>query len=1693
VGFTTVPTAVCGDGVLDPGEGCDDGNTDPGDCCSATCTLEPEGSPCDDDLNDCTSDACDALGVCGHLAQPDGLVCDDGDGCTTADQCTAGVCVGAGLPDTDGDLLCDALDPDDDGDGVPDGLDADPLDRFLCRDADADGCDDCSSGMDDPGSDGPDFDGDGLCESEVLIGASQDTTLYESSTGDISNGSGQHFFAGRTAAGDIRRGLIAFDVAGSIPPGSVVHDVVLTLEMSRTGSASHSVGLHRVLADWGEAGSDAPSQEGGGTAAQVGDATWLYGYYATTPWASAGGDFDPLASDNRPVDNEAAYTWSSPGMVADVQAWLDAPATNYGWMLIGNEASPATSKRFDSREHPAMPPELWIHFSPSTPTFGACCAGDGSCSFADSGASCGAGGGAYQGDGTICAPNPCPQPVGACCASDGTCTEDTAVACAAGGRVYEGDLTTCAPDLCPLTELAPYVDPLPIPPVAQPVAGVAGGEADYEIAMTEFPQQLHRDLPATTVWGYDGSFPGPTIEATAHERVRVKWINDLRDDLGLPRTEHYLPVDLCPHGPNMHGASPRTVVHLHGAHTKEEWDGYPEDTILPGEFRDYEYPNHQLPATLWYHDHALGITRLNIYLGLAGFYLIRDAFEQGLGLPDGAYEIPLVVQDRSFDADGSFRYPAQWQETFFGDHNLVNGKVAPYLDVAQGKYRFRILNGANSRSYTFALSGGLSFELIGTDGGLLPAPVTLNEITLTPAERADVVVDFSGLPAGTEIFLTNSAPAPLTAPPGTGVVPEVMKFVVQGVAGFTGALPATLRPMQGHQEADAVEFRDFELTKEPDACTGFTWLINGLHWDDITEYPELGTTEVWRFINRSEMTHPMHVHLVMFQVLDRQPFTVVDDVVVPQGVPTPPAPHESGWKDTVPVYPGEIVRVIAKFEDYTGKFAHHCHIAEHEDQEMMRQFEVLDFCGNGVLGPTEECDDGNTAPGDCCSATCTWEPAGSACTPDANTCTRDVCDGAGVCTYPIESDGTSCDDGVACSVADECSVGVCTGMPSPDTDGDTQCDAVDADDDDDGVPDGADSAPLDPFLCRDLDGDSCDDCSSGTDAPTDDGTDTDLDGLCDLGDPDDDGDGVPDADDQAPLDPSTCRDVDADTCDDCSSGTDDPANDGLDTDGNGRCDRADLDDDSDGLENGWEQGFGTSVGSADSDGDGVEDAVELAAGSDPALASSVPNSGVTYQAGVLTGVSNSGWTTVALDDSYTSMVVVASARYDAASPPLVVRIQNASGSSFDARVDRADGAAGGVSGVEVHYLAVEEGVYSEAAHGLRMEAVRFTSSVTDRRRSWVGEPRSYQQTYAEPVVLGQVLTTNDPRFSVFWAGGQDPTASPDGSFLRVGKHVGEDPDTERLDEILGYVVLESRAGRFGAQLFAAGIGADVVTALAKPPPALQLLPDFGGLRAALVAQSGMQDADGSWAVLARPLDPTWPVLAVAVDEELIGDGERQHRTERVAELALADTPHASFWWEDGDAAALPPAATAEGPGGLSAVLGSFAQATDVDLYEVQIQDPARFSARTRGPEDTTLYLFHTGGEGVAANADDGTPPQAVFAPGDPITSGLEPGNYLLGIARHGMQPLSGGSAIFPAALSGGGQGPIQSGPVDAWGGAATGEAASYAIALEGAEFTAVPEPRSTWMLIAGCTALAGLQRRRRAPSAARRSRAEAGS
>jgi len=523
----------------------------------------------------------------------------------------------------------------------------------------------------------------------------------------------------------------------------------------------------------------------------------------------------------------------------------------------------------------------------------------------------------------------------------------------------------------PGADLTPYLDALPIPGVLRQTPG------NTRVVMSEFRQQLHRNLPPTKLWGYNGTYPGPTIEVTRGTPASFLW------DSNLP-PKHFLPIDHKLHGADMGAPEVRNVVHLHGIKTMPESDGYAEAWFTPGfkvvgsafQTKFYQYPNDQPGTTLWYHDHALGISRLNVLAGLAGFYIIRDPAEDSFNLPSGPYEIPLLIQDRLFNSDGSLLYPTEpdgtqevWIPEFFGDTVLVNGKVWPYLDVEPRKYRFRILNGSNARFYHMQLvesdragnllgNAGPVFHQIGTDGGLLPGPVTLTDLLMAPAERFDIVIDFSGLD-GKNFVLTNDAPAPF--PGGGEVVPaQVMQFrVSKRLSGAdNSSLPDTLQPLELLRPADAVRVRNLELSEADRDSDGYPIIgqLDGLRWSDpVTENPRAGSTEIWNLVNTTGDAHPIHVHLVEFQILERQKFNQRpwDSArnLVYTAAPQPPATNERpARKDTVIAYPGMVTKIIARFDLPAGvnatagqrfRYMWHCHILEHEDNEMMRPFDVV--------------------------------------------------------------------------------------------------------------------------------------------------------------------------------------------------------------------------------------------------------------------------------------------------------------------------------------------------------------------------------------------------------------------------------------------------------------------------------------------------------------------------------------------------------------------------------------------------------------------------------------------------------------------------------------------------------------------------------------------------------------------------------
>lgn len=644
------------------------------------------------------------------------------------------------------------------------------------------------------------------------------------------------------------------------------------------------------------------------------------------------------------------------------------------------------------------------------------------------------------------------------------------------------------------TSIPQFVTPLAIPQVMPKTSSPDKKIDYYEIAVRQFPQQiLPAPLPPTTVWGYGAikdpasfSYPARTIEAKVNKPVRVKWINDLKDPVTGNYLPHLLPVDQTLHWANpamdcldMPGmpmtdcrgssqlpyAGPVPLItHLHGAHVGPESDGHPEAWYLPAANNivpcdasgmpvgcyatsgsDYaqipgvpaqagaavfQYPNDQRATTLWYHDHTLGMTRVNVYAGPAGFYLLRGGKTDlpGGTLPSGKYEIPLVIQDRAFNADGSLFYPDNrayfeglnfpshpdpqfpgagslqipfipdsalgglpsdvspiWNPEFFGDTIVVNGQTWPFLNVEPKKYRLRLLNGSDSRFFILTADMPLTFWQVGADGGFLPAPAPQTQLLIGPAERADVIVDFSAYKPGTIITLQNIGP---DEPFGGGVpgvdfvsanpatTGKVMQFrVVKGMGPDTTANPATLLLPAAPRLGAESFVRQVSLNEEESQTVFVTTDANGnivedlagvpfgpteallgsldangfpipLEWmNAITENPALGATEVWEIFNFTADAHPIHIHLVQFEIIDRQQLETDADgmamkpaVLVPN-TNRPPEAWETGTKDTVIVYPGEMARVKAKF-DIPGEFIWHCHILSHEDNEMMRPYYV---------------------------------------------------------------------------------------------------------------------------------------------------------------------------------------------------------------------------------------------------------------------------------------------------------------------------------------------------------------------------------------------------------------------------------------------------------------------------------------------------------------------------------------------------------------------------------------------------------------------------------------------------------------------------------------------------------------------------------------------------------------------------------
>ena len=488
--------------------------------------------------------------------------------------------------------------------------------------------------------------------------------------------------------------------------------------------------------------------------------------------------------------------------------------------------------------------------------------------------------------------------------------------------------------------LAPYVDPLPLPSTLRstelrPDPTNPNQKLPlYRVRIEELHAKLHRDLPPTRLWGFNGSSPGPLFETRSGQGLLVEWQNRLPE-------KHFLPIDhnLC--GAEADQPEVRCVIHLHGGRTPAASDGYPEHWVTPGNSFVCHYPNRQDAAMLFYHDHTMGINRLNIYAGLQGLFIVRDKTEDSLHLPIGPYEIPLILYDRALRADGQLDYEtsgipnAPWVPEVYSNVMLANGMLFPYLNVEPRLYRFRVMNGSNARFFRISFGDDpAQMHIIGSDQGLLSAPVPAKRINLAPAERTDILLDLAPY-AGKNVILRSDSF-------------EILQLRVAGSkASEATSLPSSLRSIDPLPESKAIKTRRLTLNEATDKVQqsmGMT--LNSSRWHmPVTEKPVLNTVEIWEIVNLTEDTHPIHLHLVKFRLLDRRPFDVFDYLDKTElrftGPAIPPSPEEAGWKDTIRCEQGHVTRIIIPFEGFAGRYVWHCHILEHEDNEMMRPFEIL--------------------------------------------------------------------------------------------------------------------------------------------------------------------------------------------------------------------------------------------------------------------------------------------------------------------------------------------------------------------------------------------------------------------------------------------------------------------------------------------------------------------------------------------------------------------------------------------------------------------------------------------------------------------------------------------------------------------------------------------------------------------------------
>ena len=561
-------------------------------------------------------------------------------------------------------------------------------------------------------------------------------------------------------------------------------------------------------------------------------------------------------------------------------------------------------------------------------------------------------------------------------------------------------------------------------PKAEGCHNQAENVTEYRVVMQQIEHTFHPKLKRVPVWSYHKDGLGLILEARVGEAVRIAWVNGLVDKTlkGLLDFGSRLGME----EPHMLATS-HNVVHLHGARVPWTSDGFPEHVYHPHESHVFYYPNKQAASMLWFHDHAMDVTRLNVYAGLYGAYLLRGEGEEGLPAKD--FEIPLILQDKSFSDDGKkLHYEQQVKISdmndsidvtpeFIGKYPVVNGKIWPVTTLAPRIYRLRILNGANTRFFNLTLKPvshrgkSLDFHVIGTEGGFLETIQATSSLLIAPGERVDVLLDLRGL-SGKEFILSNDAPAPYSGDPKDlrfkygpldkrDFCSELLKITVGDDPGGTPARfptkpPKRVDPLQrggDNQPAQLPSPEDFPHfekaiqnvpieTLEADLMTAsgtkfklrrfkleeyqlemitFTGIraptvqINGKSWKTADPVVTMqNALEVWEFINTTPDTHPMHIHLIQFQVMSRTWLVIEDDLPRQAQDLTEPKkasyadgfeqavvePFEQGWKDTVRCNPQQSTRVMAIFDGASGEYVYHCHILEHEDMGMMFKLNV---------------------------------------------------------------------------------------------------------------------------------------------------------------------------------------------------------------------------------------------------------------------------------------------------------------------------------------------------------------------------------------------------------------------------------------------------------------------------------------------------------------------------------------------------------------------------------------------------------------------------------------------------------------------------------------------------------------------------------------------------------------------------------